>query len=66
MREMKVSSEKNGLIVKIDEDLNLSEYILGIRVNPFADDWIATLIETLCKKYKLKYMGKSDILSKVK
>lgn len=44
----------------IDID-NLSKYISGVKVNPFAEDWYVELIEKLCVEYELKFYGKSEL-----
>lgn len=39
----------------------LRDYIVGVRVHPQAPDWYADLIEKICRNYKIKYCGKSDL-----
>ena len=39
----------------------LKEYINGVRVHPQAPDWYADLLKTVCRNYKMKYCGKSDL-----
>lgn len=39
----------------------LSDYIVGVRVHPQAPDWYADLIKKVCRNYRIKYCGKSDL-----
>ncbi|MCM1166826.1 MAG: hypothetical protein NC299_13145 [Lachnospiraceae bacterium] len=39
----------------------LSDYILSVRLNPFAADWIDDLVGTLCRNNGLNYEGKSKL-----
>lgn len=43
---------------------DLSKYILGVKVNPFAEDWYVALIENLCEEYGLKFYGRSKLYKK--
>lgn len=43
---------------------DLSKYILGVKVNPFAEDWYVALIENLCEEYGLKFYGRSELYKK--
>ena len=40
---------------------NLPKYILGVKVNPFAEKWYVDLIENLCAEYDLKFLGQSEL-----
>lgn len=40
---------------------NLREYICGIRIHPQAPDWYVELLKKVCRNYKLKFVGKSDL-----
>lgn len=40
---------------------NLSDYILGVMVNPFAEKWFVDLIKTICDEYKLNFEGQSEL-----
>ena len=39
----------------------LSKYISGVKVNPFAEDWYVDLIGNLCAEYKLPFFGRSEL-----
>lgn len=39
----------------------LPKYIIGVKVNPFAEDWYVELVGDLCAEYKLKYYGRSEL-----
>lgn len=43
---------------------NKSDYILGVRVHPQAEDWYVDLVEKMCESYGLSFDGKSDLYSK--
>lgn len=43
---------------------DLSKYILGVKVNPFAEDWYVALIDNLCEEYGLKFYGRSELYKK--
>ena len=40
---------------------NIREYIDGIRIHPQAPDWYVALVGKICRNYKLKFLGKSDL-----
>lgn len=40
---------------------DLSKYIKGVRVNPFAEVWYVSLIKQLCEEYKLNFDGQSEL-----
>lgn len=44
---------------------NLGEYISGVKVNPFAEQWYVDLVEGLCKEYGLKFIGQSELYKKI-
>lgn len=35
---------------------DLSKYVSGVRVNPFAEEWYVKLIEGICGEYNIKFM----------
>ncbi len=39
----------------------LRDYIVGVRVHPQAPDWYADLIKKVCRNYKIRFCGKSDL-----
>ncbi|SNU06217.1 Protein of unknown function [Lachnospiraceae bacterium] len=41
--------------------LDLPSYIYGVRVHPQAEDWYVKLVESICKSYNLKFLGKSEL-----
>ena len=41
---------------------NLPKYILGVKVNPFAEKWYVDLIENLCAEYDLKFLGNPNCI----
>lgn len=57
----KEESMSQNYYINIDE---LSKYITGVKVNPFAEDWYVDLIGGMCEKYKLKFNGKSNLYYK--
>lgn len=46
------------------ENINLSEYISSVKVNPFAQDWYVELIGGLCREYNIVFEGKSQLYKK--
>ena len=52
---------EDNVYVPIDK---LSDYIIEVRVNPFAEDWYVKLVEELCKKKGIKFGGKSKLYTK--
>ena len=40
---------------------DLSKYISGVKVNPFAEEWYVDLIGNLCAEYELKFYGRSEL-----
>lgn len=54
---------QNNYYIKID---NISKYISGVTVNPFAEDWYVELIRNLCEEYNLKFLGRSELYRKIK
>jgi len=43
---------------------DLSKYISGVKVNPFAEDWYVDLIKNLCVEYNLPFLGRSELYKK--
>ncbi len=43
------------------EEIDLPKYIVGVKVNPFAEDWYVELIKGLCDEYKLNFLGRSQL-----
>lgn len=43
---------------------NLSEYIEGVRIHPMAQDWYSEIIEKICNRHKINYLGRSDLYDK--
>ncbi len=48
----------NNYYVEIKD---LHQYISGVKVNPFAEDWYVELIQSLCTEYGLKCHGRSKL-----
>lgn len=48
----------NNYYVEIED---LSKYISGVKVNPFAETWYVNLIKDLCEEYELKFEGRSEL-----
>ena len=44
--------------------IDLKDYLEGVRVHPTAPNWYVDLIEGICRKYKIKFLGKSDLYRK--
>lgn len=49
----------------ISINVSPKEYITGVIVNPFAEDWFVLLIESMCKKYRIPFKGKSQLYEKI-
>lgn len=43
----------------------LERYIKSVMVHPQAEDWIVSLVETICQRVGLKFLGKSQMYSRV-
>lgn len=43
----------------------LSDYIIGVRVHPQAENWYVNLIEKICEEYHIKFIGQSELYKKV-
>ena len=60
------SDSEKGYLLKISKEYNLSDYITGVRVNPFAEDYFVNLVKSVCKKNGLEFLGKSEMYAVVK
>lgn len=40
---------------------NISEFIKGVMVHPFANDWYVDIVESVCNKFNLTFDGKSKL-----
>lgn len=54
-------NEKTLAIDYFVDITDLSKYVSGVRVNPFAEEWYVKLIEGICGEYNIKFNGKSDL-----
>ena len=43
----------------------LSDYIIGVRVHPQAEEWYVNLIKKICEEYHIKFIGQSELYKKV-
>lgn len=50
------------IFIKISD---VSHYILSVMVHPQADDWIVQLVEKICDRAKIKFLGKSHMYDKL-
>lgn len=56
------SKMPNELYINVPD---LASYISCVVINPFAEDWYVNLIENLCKEYKIKCNGRSQLYQRV-
>lgn len=47
------------------KDIDLSDYIKSVKLNPFAPDSIDDLLKDLCQRNNLNYVGKSTLYNKI-
>lgn len=40
---------------------DINEFIKGVMVHPFADDWYVDIVKSVCDKYNLSFDGKSEL-----
>ena len=53
-----ISACPNELNLKIKD---LKNYLEGIRVHPLAPVWYVNLVKDICRNYKVKFLGQSDL-----
>ena len=58
MGNMNIENLPQSYLVSVE---NLGQYISGVKVNPFAEQWYVNLIEGLCKEYGLNFIGQSEL-----
>lgn len=51
---------KNSSVVNVAIP-NISEFIKGVMVHPFAEKWYVDIVESVCKKFSLPFDGKSKL-----
>lgn len=40
---------------------NITEFVKGVMVHPFADDWYVDIVKSVCDKFNLPFDGKSEL-----
>lgn len=59
IREGDATDEKKP--VKVDFKIDVNEFILGVTVHPYAEDWYVSVIEEYCRLNNIKFRGKSKL-----